>query len=119
MVPNAPQTARDIPERGSEHDAEEQVRGRGQQRLERLRQPRTGADQKRCSGDEVVERRAVLIVTVANAEMASPSRGRHAGGSLGTQRFGGSRDGAALPLFESLVDAQSLVGVRDRGMQRL
>src|SRR6266478_7888594 len=75
--------------------------------------------QKGCGCDEVVEGRTVLIVAVAHAEMASTSGGRQASGGLGTQRPGSSRDWAAFPLLEALVDAQSLVGVREQGMQRL
>src|SRR5208282_3344712 len=69
--------------------------------------------------DEVIEGRAVPIVTVAHAEMAGPARRRHTGGGFGTQRLGSSRDDAALPLLEALVDAQSLVGTREQAMQRL
>src|SRR6266478_3579999 len=75
--------------------------------------------QKGCGCDEVVEGRTVLIVAVAHAEMASTSGGRQASGGLGTQRPGSSRDWAAFPLLEALVDAQSLVGVREQGMQGL
>jgi len=44
--------------------------------------------------------------------MAFASRGRQASDGFGTQRFGSSGDDALLPLLEALVDAQSLIGVR-------
>lgn len=51
--------------------------------------------------------------------MTGPTRRRHASGGFRTQRLGSSRDGSTFPLLKALVDAQSLVGVWHRGMQRL
>src|SRR6266849_1353920 len=59
--------------------------------------------------------RALATFTI----MAGASGGRQASGGLGTQRLGSSCDWAAFPLLEAFVDAQSLVGVREQGMQRL
>src|ERR1022692_4069524 len=51
--------------------------------------------------------------------MVAPARRRHASGGFRAQRCGSSRDGASLPLFDTLVDTQSLVGGRDRDLPRL
>src|SRR5437879_3591121 len=75
--------------------------------------------QKRCRSDKVIERRVVLIVTIAHSQMAAACRRRQTGRGFRAQRLGSSCDWAAFPLFETLVDAQSLVGVRHRAVQRL
>ena len=48
--------------------------------------------------------------------MARASRGRHTGGRFGVQRLGSSGDGAAPPLFEALIDAQRVIGIREQSL---
>jgi len=43
--------------------------------------------------------------------MARASGGRQAGGGFRAQRFGSSGDGAPFPLFQALINAQSVIGV--------
>ena len=48
--------------------------------------------------------------------MVRASRGGHAGGGFGTQGLRGSSDGAAFPLFEALIDAQSVIGIGEQSL---
>jgi hypothetical protein len=43
---------------------------------------RTGLREKRRGGDQIIERRPVLVVAVADAEMAGASRRRNARGGF-------------------------------------
>ena len=63
---------------------------------------------------QIVKWRAILIVTVAYAEMSSSRGGWNASCGFRAQRFGSSRDGTVFPLIKTLIDAESLVGVWHR-----
>src|ERR1035438_1564723 len=51
--------------------------------------------------------------------MASASRGRHTRGGFCAQCLRRSRDGAALPLLESIVDAEGVIGIGERSVHGL
>jgi hypothetical protein len=51
--------------------------------------------------------------------VASTRCGRQAGGGFGAQRLWSSSDGAALPLLEALVDAESVVGIGEQVVRGL
>jgi hypothetical protein len=48
--------------------------------------------------------------------MARASSRRQAGGRFRAQGRGSSGDGAAFPLFEALIDAQSVIGVWEQSL---
>lgn len=114
------QTTRYVPERGSEHGAEEEIRSRDPDLAEGGIGRDAGNRHERGSGGyEVVEGRAVDVIAIADAEMALATGGGDAGDGFRAQGFGSSGDGAASPLLEAVVDAERVIGFGERAVDGL
>ena len=75
--------------------------------------------EKRRGCNQIIERRPVLVVAIAYAQMSRASRRRHACDGFCAERLGSSGDRAALPLLQSIVDAKGVIGIGERSVDGL